>query len=96
MSFCFLSAVAVRWRVTQLCSYVLSLHTGCCSVCRGITGTRNVPLVATTTRMRECSRCQNGMQNRSISPPAAAANLHGSWRSASWDVSGGLDKGCLS
>ena len=38
----------------------------------------------------------NGMQNRSISPPAAAANLHGSWRSASWDVSGGLDKGCLS
>ena len=35
-------------------------------------------------------------QNRSISPPAAAANLHGSWRSASWDVSGGLDQCWLS
>ena len=35
-------------------------------------------------------------QNRSISPPAAAANLHSSSWSVSWDVSGGLDKCCSS
>ena len=96
MSFCFLSAVAVRWRVTQLCSYVLSLHTGCCSVCRGIRISRNVPLNATTTRMREMQPVDNGMQHRSISLAAAAANLHSSSWSVSWDVSGGLDKCCLS
>ncbi len=76
-------------------SYGLSERTTCGSRSLIVIYSRTEVMQHTTTRMRQWDASQS-LSKWSPKSRQGCRKLHGSWRSAFWDVSGDLDKCCLS